>query len=281
MKFVKRNVIFIIILLSIIIIGATLYNSRIIKEGLLMPQIPGTTYNSYTIKSKPLSASDIVIIMNEILIKIQNHDTILNNLDSSYVNKSQQLQLSSDVNQFKNNIQSMLLIMRDQDAEIKILSPSYIASPDLSGLIDGTLLADKQTLLYNLSHYPLNPMDCSLNIMKQQLADMKKTLADKVARAGPAANNAPLVDPNSQLNYEITTKESDIKTMALNLKDPNFTQCNPTMSVIDSESIYIGYQLTSMNKIVALQETAIRAVQQKMAKTVVDFYSKLPQNNAK
>jgi hypothetical protein len=163
--------------------------------------------------------------------------------------------------------------MNKHDTEIKKLLPTYISSPDLHELINGTLLADKQKILYNMSNFPLSPSECSIDFMKQQLNDMKKKLNDKMIAAGPAAKPPPTIDPFVQEKIMITTKEDDIYELSKNLTNPNFTKCNPTMSKKDAESLFVGYQLQIISKIVSLQNKSVNIIKDKKAGSIVNFYS--------
>lgn len=268
----------IVVVLVLVILAVSFYGSLKTQEGMLMPNtIPGTMYNSSDMKSKPLSASEIVSVMNENMTNIQNHDTILATLDPTYAPATSHLVLELDIsNNYQRNVQSMLTVMKAHDDEIKKLLPNYIASPDLTGMMDGSLLADKQQRLYNLSHFSANPLDCSLNVIKDQITSLKNQLA----RAPPAAAGTPppMVDPNSQVKSQITTLESNMDILKINLQDPNFTQCDPPVSLRDADAIFVGYQLSIITNIIGLQDASIVAIQQKVGGSIVNFYSGLYNN---
>lgn len=270
MKLIHVYFIPIILFFIIIILGSSLYAAvRIEKDGFTMPDIPGMVYNSYEIKATPMTSSDIISIITEITTDVNNNDTKLTLLDPSFQSKK----INLKTNSFKTNIDEILQVMNKHDVEIKKLLPTYISSPDLIGLMDGTLLADKQKILYNMSNFPLSPSECSIEFMTQQLNDMKKRLNDKMIAAGPAPNPPPTVDPFIQAKIMITTKEDDIYELKKNLTNPNFTKCNPTMSKKDAEALFVGYQLHIMSKIVSLQNKSVNTIKDKKVGSIVTFYS--------
>lgn len=269
MKFIHVYFIPIIIFFIVIILGSSFYAARTKIDGFTMPDIPGMVYNSYEIKATPMSSSDIIAIITEISTDVNNNDVKLSLLDKSY--KSNKIILKP--NSFTSNVYDILNVMNKHDTEIKKLLPNYIASPDLIGLIDGTLLADKKKILYNMSNFPLSPSECSIEFMTQQLNDMKQKLKDKMAAAGPAPNPPPTIDPFIQTKVLITTKEDDIYDLSKNLTNPNFTKCNPTMSKKDAESMFIGYQLHIMSKIIYLQNKSVNIIKDKAAGSIINFYS--------
>ena len=97
--------------------------------------------------------------MVEIVSNISSHDTKLNMLDPTFT--THDLTMDPDPKNTQNNVTKILEVVQSQDKEILKLLSTYVPSPDLAGLIDGSLLKDKQTKLYNLSHYPFSPRDCS------------------------------------------------------------------------------------------------------------------------
>ena len=270
-KFIHTYFIPLVIIFVFIILGVSFYAACNKTEGFTMPAVPGTMYNSYEIKAKPMSSSDLVTVMTEIFTDIQNNDTKLHVLDSSY--NLNTFNLVQD--DFQKNINSMLNVMKLQDVEIKKRLSTYIPSPDLSKLINGTLLAVKAERLYNLSRYPISPSECSIDYMTEQKNRLSKKLTDALAAQGPAANPPPVVDPNIQVKMLIANKEDDIVELKQNLKDPNFTKCNPNMSTTDADSIYIGLELNAMTKIVALQTNAVNTIQTNVSSDIVNSYSTL------
>ena len=88
-NFIKNNFISIVIVLLLFIFAVSLYGSRInklITEGL--GEMPDTSNmeksNSADVAARAISNSDIVKIISEFVTKINNHDIILQSLDSTF-----------------------------------------------------------------------------------------------------------------------------------------------------------------------------------------------------
>jgi hypothetical protein len=270
LKFVKKYFIYIVVVLIIIILGVSLYGSRTNYEGFTIPdESQYKTFNSHDMNANPLSGSEISAIMVEIVSNISSHDTKLNMLDPTFT--THDLTMDPDPKNTQNNVTKILEVVQSQDKEILKLLSTYVPSPDLAGLIDGSLLKDKQTKLYNLSHYPFSPRDCSLNIMQKDLTNLQAQVA-----ALPPAPAPPGVDTTREmLKSQITMKTQDMTDLKNNLQDPHFTKCNPSLSTSDADSIYTGYQLKYISNIVMLQDTAINKIQQSMAGSIVNSWSNL------
>jgi hypothetical protein len=245
--------------------------------------------NSADVAARAISNSDIVKIISEFVTKINNHDIILQSLDSTFAKNT--ITVKSDADKMRENINNMLSVMKKQDVEIVKLSTSnrfksslapYIPSPDLPGLIDGKLLADKETRLYNLSHYPLSPTDCSLNIIQADITDLSNNLAiAKTKFKASGADSSKIDVTSSAIEGQLNMRIGNLETLKQNLKDPNFIKCNPTYSVTDATSISNGLYLTSMSSILEIQDDYINKLQKIAGEAIVNSYSQLYNITAK
>lgn len=293
-SFIKNNFILIVIVLLLFIFAVSLYGSRInklITEGL--GEMPDTSNmektNSADVAARAISNSDIVKIISEFVTKINNHDIILQSLDSTFAKNT--ITIKSDADKMRENINNMLSVMKKQDVEIVKLStsnrfksslPPYISSPDLPGLIDGKLLADKEIRLYNLSHYPLSPMDCSLNMIQSDITDLSNNLAIAQAKFKASAADSSKIDvTSSAIEGELNMRIGNLATLKKNLKDPNFIKCNPTYTETDATSISNGLYLTSMSSILEIQDDYINKLQKIAGEAIVNSYSQLYNITAK
>jgi len=287
-SFLKNNFISIVIFLLLFIFAVSLYGSRInklITEGL--GEMPDTSNmeksNSADVAARAISNSDIVKIISEFVTKINNHDIILQSLDSTFAKNT--ITVKSDADKMRENINNMLSVMKKQDVEIQKLFtsnrfksslPPYIPSPDLPGLIDGKLLADKEKRLYNLSHYPLSPTDCSLNMIQSDITDLSNNLAIAQAKFKASGADSSKIDvTSSAIEGQLNMRIGNLATLKQNLKDPNFIKCNPTYSVTDATSISNGLYLTSMSSILEIQDDAINKLQKSAGEAIVNSYSQL------
>ena len=293
-NFIKNNFISIVIVLLLFIFAVSLYGSRInklITEGL--GEMPDTSNmeksNSADVAARAISNSDIVKIISEFVTKINNHDIILQSLDSTFAKNT--ITIKSEADKMRENINNMLSVMKKQDVEIVKLStsnrfksslPPYIPSPDLPGLIDGKLLADKETRLYNLSHYPLSPTDCSLNMIQSDITDLSNNLAIAQAKFKASSADSSKIDvTSSAIEGQLNMRIGNLATLKQNLKDPNFIKCNPTYSVTDATSISNGLYLTSMSSILEIQDDYINKLQKLAGESIVNSYSQLYNLTAK
>ena len=293
-SFIKNNFISIVIILLLFIFAVSLYGSRInklITEGL--GEMPDTSNmektNSADVAARAISNSDIVKIISEFVTKINNHDIILQSLDSTFAKNT--ITVKSEADKMRENINNMLSVMKKQDVEIVKLStsnrfksslPPYIPSPDLPGLIDGKLLADKEIRLYNLSHYPLSPMDCSLNMIQADITDLSNNLAIAQKKFKASGADSSKIDvTSSAIEGQLNMRIGNLATLKQNLKDPNFIKCNPTYSVRDATSIVNGLYLTSMSSILEIQDDYINKLQKIAGEAIVNSYSQLYNITAK
>jgi hypothetical protein len=160
--------------------------------------------------------------------------------------------------------------------------PPYIPSPDLPGLISGNLLAEKETRLYNLSHYPLSPTDCSLNIIEADINDLSNNLAIAQKKFKASGADSSKIDvASSAIEGELNMRIGNLATLKKNLKDPNFIKCNPTYSVTDATSISNGLYLTSMSSILEIQDDYINKLHKFAGDSIVNSYSQLYNITAK
>lgn len=273
-KFIKKYFFYIVILLILIIMGVSFYGSRKIFEGITMPDKASMTmFNSNSIDVKPLSGSEISSIMIEIVNNVKSHDMKLHLLDSKFT--SNDLSMNPDATKNQENITKILEVIKKHDTEILSLYPSYVPSPDLAGLTDGSLLKDKKTKLDNFSNHPFSPRECSLTLMNSDLADLNAKLA-----VLPPAPAPPALDTKREmLNSQISMKTQDITDLTNNFQDPNFTKCNPPLSTSDANSMYMGYQLKHISGIVMLQDIAINKIQESKSGDIVSSWSNLAMNS--
>ena len=170
----------------------------------------------------------------------------------------------------------ILDIIKKHDIEIQKLLPSYMPSPDLSGLINGSLLKDKKDKLYNLSHYIIDPRNCSVDIMKTDLADLQQKM-ENLPVPPPSSNTSfPTIDTaREMLKSQIGMKKQDITDLTNSLQDPNFTKCKPNLSVKDADAIYVGYQLNEIHNIVMLHESAIQKIQEAKTSNILNSWNNM------
>jgi len=293
-NFIKNKFITIVIVLSLFIFAVSLYGSRInkmITEGL--GEMPDTSNmeksNSADVAARAISNSDIVKIISEFVTKINNHDIILQSLDRTFVKNT--ITVKSDADKMKENIDQMLIVMKKQDDEILKIStsnrfksslPPYISSPDLPGLISGKLLEDKEKRLYNLSHYPLSPTDCSLNMIQADITDLSNNLAIAQTKFKASGADSSKIDvTSSAIEGQLNMRIGNLATLKQNLKDPNFIKCNPTYTETDATSISNGLYLTSMSSILEIQDDYINKLQKIAGEAIVNSYSQLYNITAK
>ena len=247
--------------------------SHKIFEGMTMPDKASMTmFNSNNIDVKPLSGSELSAIMIEIVNNVTSHDMKLHLLDSKFT--SNDLSMNPDATKNQENITKILGVIKKHDTEILSLYPSYVPSPDLAGLTDGSLLNDKKTKLDNLSTYPFSPRDCSLDLMNADLADLNA----KLALLPPAPAPPALDTKREMLNSQISMRTQDITDLTNNFKDPNFTKCKPPLSTSDANSMYMGYQLKHISGIVMLQDIAINKIQESKSGDIVNSWGNLAMN---
>jgi len=268
LKVVKKYFVYIVIFLVVVIFGVSLYGSRR-REGFT---IPDTTqfevFNSNAMTAKPLTGSEISTIMIELVNNVSAHDKKLTALDPKF--PANDLSMDPDPEKRSANITKILGVIHRHDQEIVKMFPSYVPSPDLAGLIDGTLLNDKKIKLTNLSQHPFSPRDCSLDLMKEDLAGLQA----KLAARPPAASSSTPDTVTEVLKSQISMKTQDMTDLQNNLNDPNFTKCRPPLTVKDADSIYVGYQLKHMTSIVMLQDTAINKIHSTMTSEIVNSWTR-------
>lgn len=217
----------------------------------------------------PMNKTDFYTIITECIDNIIKHDTILSTIDTSYSKNS--LQIDQSANDMT-NIQSILAVLKLQDAEILKLLPTYIPSSDLDGLISGNLLKPIVDDLHGQSQYPNNPLDCD-PVSIQKAIDGYQALLD-----GKSPNGTPSKPPDDISKSTYSSMITSLKTKLVDLnatKGANGnTKCIPPLSTSDAEGLLDGFYANYIIKIIKSQYQAILIIQNNIQSDIVNFYSK-------
>ena len=234
----------------------------------------------------PLTNTQLIAILTDLIDTISNHETILNVINPEYsihpisFNQDDSEVINSnnvifDPSDWNVKMRKILGIVDSQHDSLVVLYPmhlntNYVFSNDLKDLEKGTNLDLMRASLIEISTQPPNPLDCSAGAIDIHIGELKKLLIGVGGK--PSIVDTTTYDA-SMVNTMITQLQTDKAKVIAKSQLPNNTGCQPTLSISDANAIYKGNYLTQLYSIVKTQDDSIKKLQDNIEKRINHYYN--------